>query len=111
MKITLEKLPFKKKTYDVKQSVKNMRKTYKLQLVFSQNGDMEGKTDEELVESMLDTFDEAINYVSSLLKLNDKQAAELEDLSQDELLDTANKIAMSLMGIKEEDIKEDSKKK
>ena len=111
MKITLEKLPFKKKTYDVKQSVKNMRKTYKLQLVFSQNGDMEGKTDEELVEAMLDTFDEAINYVSSLLKLNDKQAEELEDLSQDELLDTANKIAMSLMGIKEEDIKEDNKKK
>ena len=111
MKITLEKLPFKKKTYDVKQSVKNMRKTYKLQLVFSQNGDMEGKTDEELVEAMLDTFDEAINYVSSLLKLNDKQAEELEDLSQDELLDTANTIAMKLRGIKEEDIKEDSKKK
>lgn len=43
MKITLEKLPFKRKTYDIKQSVKNMRKTYKLQLVFSQNGDMEGK--------------------------------------------------------------------
>ena len=111
MKITLEKLPFKKKTDDVKQSVKNMRKTYKLQLVFSQNGDLEGKTDEELVEAMLDTFDEAINYVSSLLKLNDKQAEELEDLSQDELLDTANTIAMKLMGIKEEDIKEDSKKK
>lgn len=111
MKITLEKLPFKKKTYDIKQSVKNMRKTYKLQLVFSQNGDMENKTDEELVEQMLDTFDEAINYVSSLLKLNDKQTDELEDLSQDELLDTANTIAMKLMGIKEEDVKEDSKKK
>ena len=111
MKITLEKLPFKKKTYDIKQSVKNMRKTYKLQLVFSQNGDMENKTDEEFVEQMLDTFDEAINYVSSLLKLNDKQTEELEDLSQNKLLDTANKIAMSLMGIKEEDIKEDSKKK
>ena len=111
MKITLEKLPFKKKTYDIKQSVKNMRKTYKLQLVFSQNGDMENKTDEELVEQMLDTFDEAIDYVSSLLKLNDKQTDALEDLSQDELLDTANTIAMKLMGIKEEDVKEDNKKK
>lgn len=59
---------------------------------------------------MLDTFDEAINYVSSLLKLNDKQTEELEDLSQDELLDTANTIAMKLMGIKAEDVKEDSKK-
>lgn len=111
MKITLAKLPFKKKAYDIKQSVKNMRKTYKLQLVFSQNGDMEGKTDEELVEQMLDTFDEAIDYVSSLLKLNDKQTEELEELSQDELLDTANTIAMKLMGIKAEDVKEDSKKK
>lgn len=111
MKITLGKLPFKKKTYDIKQSVKNMRKTYKLQLVFSRNGDMEGKTDEELVEAMLDTFDEAIDYVSTLLNLSDKQKEELEDLSQDELLDTANTIAMKLMGIKAEDIKEDSKKK
>lgn len=111
MKITLEKLPFKKKTYEIKQSVKNMRKTYKLQLVFSQNGDMEGKTDEELVEAMLDTFDEAIDYVSSLLKLSDKQTEELEDLSQDELLDTANTIAMKLMGIKAEDVQADSKKK
>lgn len=109
MKITLNKLPFKKKTYDIKQSVKNMRKTYKLQLTFAKNGDMEGKTDEELVEGMLNTFDEAINYVSSLLKLNDKQKEELEDLSQDELLDTANTIAMKLMGIKEADVKDDKK--
>lgn len=111
MKITLNKLPFKKKTYDIKQSVKNMRKTYKLQLVFSQNGDMEGKSDEEVVESMLNTFDEAIDYVSSILKLSDKQAEELEELSQDDLLETANTIAMKLMGLSEDDVKENSKKK
>lgn len=111
MKITLGKLPFKKKTYDIKQSVKNMRKTYKLQLVFSQNGDLEGKSDEEVVESMLNTFDEAIDYVSSILKLSDKQSEELEDLSQDDLLETANTIAMKLMGLSEDDVKENSKKK
>lgn len=111
MKITLQGIPFKKKTYEVKQSVKNMRKTYKLQLVFSKTQDMEGKSDEEAVDTLLEAFDTAIDYISSLLKLSDKQKEELEDLEQTQLIELANQIAMKLMGMSEADLKENDKKK
>lgn len=111
MKIKLDKLPFSKKTYEVKQSVRNMRKTYKLQLAFAQNGDMEDKDDEAVVYGMLNTFDTAIKYIASVLKLDDKQTEELEDMTQDDLLNTAKTLSYKLMDIPEEDDSAESKKK
>lgn len=105
MKITLSKLPFKKKSYEVKQSVRNMRQTYKLQLIFAENGDMDGKDDAEVVNSMLGVFDQAIDYITNVLKLSDEQSTELEDMTQDDLLETANTLAMELMGLSSEDSK------
>lgn len=112
MKITLKNLPFKKKTYEVKQSVKNMRKTYALQLAFAQNTDNEGKSDDEIVAGILDSFDTAIEYITNMLKLSDAQAEKLEDdLDTTQLFNIANSIAMQLMGVNPDDLKTDEPSK
>lgn len=109
MKINLKDLPFAKKTYDVKASVKNMRLTYKLQLLFAKTNDLENKSDEETVETFLDMFDESEKYIKAVLKLSDKQAEQLEDMEQEALVSTANTIAMKLLGISEDDVKASKK--
>lgn len=112
MKITLKDLPFKKKTYEVKQSVKNMRKTYALQLTFAQNTDNDGKSDDEIVAGILDSFDVAIEYITKMLKLSDAQAEKLEDdLDTTQLFNIANSIAMQLMGVNPDDLKTDEPSK
>ncbi|WP_290033891.1 phage tail tube assembly chaperone [Ligilactobacillus cholophilus] len=109
MKIKLDKLPFTKKTYDIKASVKNMRLTYKLQLAFAKTNDLDNKSDEELVNVFLEMFEESEKYLKTVLKLSDKQAEELEDMTQEDLVGTANTIAMKLLGISEDDVKASKK--
>lgn len=112
MKITLKYLPFKKKTYEVKQSVKNMRKTYALQLTFAQNTDNDGKSDDEIVAGILDSFDTAIEYITKMLKLTESQSEKLEDeLDTTQLFNIANSIAMQLMGVNPDDLKEEDNDK
>lgn len=100
MKIVLKKLPLKKKTYEVKASVKNMRKTYKLQLVFAKNNDIESMDGVEVIESFLDSIIEAKKYITDVLGLTAKQSDALDDLEQQDLLAIANSLTTQLMGIK-----------
>lgn len=110
MKITVKKLPLKKKTYEVKRSVKNMRKTYKMQLAFAENTDMDGKDNKEIMAGVVESFDVALNYIKDILKLSDKDVDKIEDeLDQNQLFEVANKVAMDLMGVKPEDL-DDPKK-
>lgn len=110
MKITIKELPLKKKTYEVKQSVKNMRKTYKMQLAFAENTDMDDKDNKEIMAGVVESFDVALNYIKDILKLSDKDVDKIEDeLDQNQLFEVANKVAMDLMGVKPEDL-DDPKK-
>ena len=133
MKIKLNELPLKNKVFHVKQSVKNMRKTYKLQKHFAEVSkkidDLTKETDaidpknaneedlarlNELNQEMMDvsfkSIDTALDYIYAILKLPDKDIETVEDnLNQNEVVDIANKIAMKLMGVSEEDVQESKK--
>lgn len=133
MKIKLNELPLKNKVFHVKQSVKNMRKTYKLQKHFAEVSkkidDLTKETDaidpknanekdlarlNELNQEMMDvsfkSIDTALDYIYSILKLSDKDIETVEDdLNQNKVVDIANKIAMKLMGVSEEDAQESKK--
>ena len=133
MKIKLNELPLKNKVFHVKQSVKNMRKTYKLQKHFAEVSkkidDLTKETDaidpknanekdlarlNELNQEMMDvsfkSIDTALDYIYSILKLSDKDIETVEDsLNQNKVVDIANKIAMKLMGVSEEDVQESKK--
>ena len=133
MKIKLNELPLKNKVFHVKQSVKNMRKTYKLQKHFAEVSkkidDLTAETDaidpknankedlarlNELNQEMMDvsfkSIDTALDYIYAILKLSDKDIENVEDnLNQNKVVDIANKIAMKLMGVSEEDVQESKK--
>ena len=133
MKIKLNELPLKNKVFHVKQSVKNMRKTYKLQKHFAEVSkkidDLTAETDaidpknankedlarlDELNQEMMDvsfkSIDTALDYIYAILKLSDKDIENVEDnLNQNKVVDIANKIAMKLMGVSEEDVQESKK--
>lgn len=138
MKIKLSELPLQNKVFHVKQSVKNMRKTYKLQKHFAEvskkiddltnekdaidpknaNEEDLGTEDlarlNELNQEMMDvsfkSIDTALDYIYSILKLSEKDIETVEDnLNQNKVVDIANKIAMKLMGVSEEDVQESKK--
>ena len=133
MKIKLSKLPLQNKVFHVKQSVKNMRKTYKLQKHFAEVSkkidDLTAETDaidpknankedlarlnelnQEMMDVSLKSIDTALDYIYAILKLSDKDIENVEDnLNQNKVVDIANKIAMKLMGVSEEDVQESKK--
>lgn len=123
MKITLKELPLSKKTYNVRQSVKNMRLTYAIQKEFAKDGkeidslqnkltkisdqnelsDEEVREQETITEKILDismkSVDDALNYVYKILHLSDKEIDKVEDnLEQSDAVSLANTIAITLMG-------------
>lgn len=123
MKITLKELPLSKKTYNVRQSVKNMRLTYAIQKEFAKDGkeidslqnkltkisdqnelsDEEVREQETITEKILDismkSVDDALTYVYKILHLSDKEIDKVEDnLEQSDAVSLANTIAITLMG-------------
>lgn len=111
VKVKLPELPLKKKTYEVKTNVKNMRKTYAMQLAFAKNSDMDNKDDVEIIKDVLASLNDAIDYVQEMLGLSDDDIDKIiDELGQTDIINVANIIAMQLMGIKQEDTEEESKK-
>ncbi|MGL4699091.1 MAG: phage tail tube assembly chaperone [Apilactobacillus waqarii] len=95
-----------KKSFEVKESNKNMRKTWQLQKLMAKLSiDQELADDdspekvEKMIDLMLDVQSELIDYVASLLKLTDVQAEKLDDLEFNETRDLAVKISAALMHI------------
>lgn len=110
MKVSLKKLPFKKKVYEIKSTVRNMKATYQLQVMFAENSDLDNKEDLEIVESLSASLDAAVGYIQKVLKLDDSDIETIEDeLTQEEVFDVANTIALKLLGIDPKEL-EDSKK-
>lgn len=95
-----------KKPFEVKESNKNMRKTWRLQKLMTQlsidqklaDSDSPEKV-EKMIDLMLDVQSELIDYVASLLKLTDVQAEKLDDLEFNETRDLAVKISAALMHV------------
>lgn len=103
-----------KKNIEVKESNKNMRKVYSMQLQMSKLGKLvdDASDDELLLSSMIDLIDDSQEFIMDILKLDDKYLVKVEDLSQNETFELVNKITEELTGAdmeKTDDGKEDPK--
>lgn len=94
------------KKFTVKQSNKNMRKTYELQLKMAQTDDVEDKKPIEQIKMMLELTDAMVDYATSLLKLNAKQQETLDGLESDATFELINHITQRMLGMSEQDIKD-----
>lgn len=130
MKISFKEL--RKTPFEVKASVKNLKKTYKIQLKLAKLQEMFSedvsdkvdqeveKTDEEQLkeeiaknqrnitktEKAMEGLDSVTEYVVDMLKLKESEADKLEELSQEEVMAIAQRLNMRLMGMTEAEIEE-----
>lgn len=95
-----------KKSFEVKESNKNMRNTWELQKMMTKMsinqelGDSDNPEKvEEMIDMMLDVQSKLIDYVVNVLKLTDAQAEKLDELEFNETRDVAVKISAALMHV------------
>lgn len=130
MKIAFKEL--RKTPFEVKASIKNLKKTYKIQLklaklreMFSEDvldkADQEvKKTEEEQLkeeiaenqrnitktEKVMEGLDSITEYVVDMLKLKESEADKLEELSQEDVMAIAQRLNMRLMGMSEAEVEQ-----
>lgn len=95
-----------KKSFDVKESNKNIRKTWELQKLMTKLSidQEEANTEdpekaEELIDMMLDVQAKVMDYVVNILGLTETQADKVDDLSFDETVQLATRISAELLHI------------
>ncbi|MCT0020248.1 phage tail assembly chaperone [Weissella cibaria] len=105
MKISFKEL--RKTPFKVKATVKNLKKTYKVQLKLATLEDaMDEDTPVESLQSVLDALENVTDYVVDMLKLKDTEIEKLEELDQEELMTLAQRLYMRIMGISEQEIED-----
>lgn len=91
---------------EVKSSQKNMRLTYKFQLLMAKAQTFKDMDLEDSIKASLDMLDQVNDYLITVLKLNDKQVELLDDLTVEETTQIANKVALRMMGLSEEEVED-----
>ena len=105
MKISIKEL--RKTPIEVKATVKNLKKTYKVQLKLATLEDaMDEDTPVESLQSVLDALENVTDYVVDMLKLKDTEIEKLEELDQEELMTLAQRLYMRIMGMSEQEIED-----
>lgn len=121
------------KPFDVKGTLKNLKKTYKFQLSMAKmqasfdgndkEVDVSKLSDEEKevferkqneegiknIETMLNMQDGAVDYLVDMLHLNAKMSEKIEDWERDDLFDISQYVAMRITGMSDEEIEEQKK--
>ena len=95
-----------KKSFEVKESNKNIRKTWQLQKLMTKlsidqklaDSDNPEKA-EEMIDMMLDVQTKVIEYVVDVLNLTDAQVDKVDDLSFDETVQLATRISSELLHV------------
>lgn len=95
-----------KKSFEVKESNKNIRKTWQLQKLMTKlsidqelaDSDNPEKA-EEMIDMMLDVQTKVIEYVVDVLNLTDAQIDKVDDLSFDETVQLATRISSELLHV------------
>lgn len=96
------------KSFEVKESNKNIRKTWALQKRMAKtaldqaNDDATPEQFEEMIDGVMELQDTVINYVVEILSLTDAQAEKVEDMSFDDTLALATRISSELLHIKQQ---------
>lgn len=92
--------------FEVKPTNKNMIKTYQMQLAIAKSQDLAVMDDVveqlTLATNMTTTV---VNYLDNILSLNEKQRKAVDNWELSQTVETANYIAMRLMGMSDKDIK------
>lgn len=102
MKILFKELSAK--PFEVKDSVKNLKKTYAIQLKLANMQEASEQSPIDSLNSMLEALDELSAYIVDILHLSKPQQEKLEDLSQDDLMRITQYLNMRLMGMSDADI-------
>lgn len=103
MKISFKEL--RKAPFEVKASVKNLKKTYAIQLKMATLEDsMQEDARVESLQAVLGALDNLTEYVVDMLKLKPAEIEALEDLGQEDVMAIAQRLNMRLMGMSEADI-------
>lgn len=105
MKISYKEL--RKAPFEVKASLKNLKKTYAIQLKLATLEDtMSEDAPVESLQAVLGALDNVTEYIVDTLKLKDDEIEKLEELSQDEVMTIAQRLNMRLMGMSEKEVEE-----
>ncbi|MCT0007153.1 hypothetical protein EFL93_01750 [Weissella confusa] len=103
MKISFKEL--RKAPFEVKASVKNLKKTYAVQLKLATLEDStQEDTPVESLQAVLAALDSVTEYIVDMLKLKPAEIESLEDLSQEDVMTIAQRLNMRLMGMSESEI-------
>ena len=103
MKISFKEL--RKAPFEVKASVKNLKKTYAVQLKLATLEDsMSPDAPVESLQAVLGALDNVTEYVVDMLKLKSAEIEALEELSQEDVMAIAQRLNMRLMGMTEAEI-------
>lgn len=103
MKISFKEL--RKAPFEVKASVKNLKKTYAIQLKLATLEDsMQENAPVESLQAVLGALENVTEYVVEILKLKPAEIEALEELSQEEVMAIAQRLNMRLMGMSETEI-------
>ena len=103
MKILFKELSAK--PFEVKSSVKNLKKTYAIQLKLANMQEIvQQENPVESLKSMMEALNELSAYIIDILHLSKPQQEKLEDLSQDDLMRTTQYLNMRLMNMSDADI-------
>lgn len=97
----------RKAPFSVKASIKNLKKTYVMQLHMAKLQDSL-KEDElvENVQAISDSLQETVDYVVDVLKLKSNEVEKLEELDQEELMSLAQRLNLRIMGMSEQEIED-----
>lgn len=103
MKISFKEL--RKAPFEVKASVKNLKKTYAVQLKLATLEDsMQEDAPVESLKVVLGALDSVTEYIVDMLKLKPAEIEALEELSQEDVMTIAQRLNMRLMGMSESEI-------
>ena len=103
MKISFKEL--RKTPFEVKASLKNLKKTYAVQLKLATLEDsMQEDAPVESLQAVLGALENVTEYVVDMLKLKPAEIEALEDLIQEDVMAIAQRLNMRLMGMSEAEI-------
>lgn len=103
MKISFKEL--RKTPFEVKASVKNLKKTYAIQLKLATLEDaMSADKPVESLQAVYGALENVTEYVVDMLKLKESEIEALEELSQEDVMAIAQRLNMRLMGMTEAEI-------
>lgn len=98
------------KKFDVKASNKAVRNALKMQLEFAKMNNTADKDATVVFATQISVIDEAESFMKNILKLTKKQAESLDDMDFQETMSAVGYICDRMMGMSDEQIKEDTEK-